>query len=222
MTECICCHLPKFVPPASATDKRPHVCPDCERHYGSTTSKTAVREAEHLAAWEKYFQSTRRHFLSEIEKLSSRAVDAETLAEDYRVALQDATRTISDGYAKADVGEELRKYIETDLVNNERQRRMNAHRALARANNALLDVGAIHEDHSGKCKCGKPAGRCEELKALAPVEKSLYEWEARQIQRMKQDLDHELRADHPAAASSRLWWRGLAAREDRRPSRSMR
>lgn len=214
MNECLCCHLMKAAPPLDRTDKAQQVCPECQVHY----SRPEQKNRDHLRAW----QAVAADLEARRRAAVARAVTAEKLAEDNRVALNDAMRVSVQGFFQdGNIGDELRTRIGAG-VNDEGVRLAGrAFRQRARALNAILFVADRHSDDSdtGTCKCGNRTTRCSEFRAIRSELPGAYEWERGQITRMDKGFDHELRADHPSAKE---WidrhqherWRGLPARDE--------
>jgi hypothetical protein len=222
VNECLCCHLMKADPPLDRTDKAQQVCPECQVHY----SRPEQKNRDHLRAW----QAVAADLEGRRRAAVARAVAAEKLAEDNRVALNDAMRvSVERFFQDGNIGDELRKRLGVG-VNDEGVRLAGrAFRQRARAMNAILFVADKHSDDSdtGTCKCGHRTSRCSEFRAIRSELPGAYEWERGQITRMDKGFDHELRADHPSAKE---WiarhqherWRGLPARDENANARSSR
>lgn len=220
MNECLCCHLMKAVPPLDRTDRAQQVCPECQVHH----SRPEQKNRDHPRAW----QAVAADLEGRRRAAVARALAAEKLAEDNRVALNDAMRVSVEGFFQnGNVGDELRKRLGAG-VNDEGVRLADrAFRQRARALNAILFVADKHSDDSdtGTCKCGHRITRCSEFRAIKSELPGAYEWERGQIRRMEKGFDDELRADHPSAKE---WidrhqherWCGLPARDENADARS--
>ncbi|WP_425839857.1 hypothetical protein [Microbacterium sp. PA5] len=214
MDECLCCHLFKFETPVSHTDKRPHVCEECQAHYRDPHR----RDADHITAWSLHHRNSMRIMKEKNYESRTRAEAAEAEAKELRVSLADAIRLLqADTSDHFDAfGPELRKRLQSDAVTTSEQRARSAYRQRDYSMNAL---SAIADHHYGtaeaKCRCG--SRNCTILEILSHEIEQIEAWEAAQRQRMRDGLEHGLRRDHPDAIKGGsqnqfTLWHGLPAR----------
>lgn len=197
MIQCACCFLFKFEAPVSPTDKAPHVCPDCVRHYG----RHDRMNADHLEAWQEHHKTVVTDLRGRLRHHIEAEQAAVQLAEDRRIALSDATRAYADGFFSADnVGPELRKALASDVNEKNLNLARSAFRLRDRVMNVVLAIADLHDERAdGRCRCGSAIAKCAEYQSIRSELPDAFKWENEQIRRMRDGLDHGLRKDHPEA-----------------------
>lgn len=141
----------KAEPPLDRTDKAQQVCPECQIHY----SRPEQKNRDHLRAW----QAVAADLEGRRRAAVARAVAAEKLAEDNRMALNDAMRVSVEGFFQdGNIGDELRARLGAG-VNDEGVRLAGrAFRQRARALNAILFVADRHADDSDTAPASAASG----------------------------------------------------------------
>lgn len=131
MLACACCLLLKVQPPISHTEKPQHVCTDCVRHWG----KHERMNQDHLAAWQEVAASLNQ----KLQESRATANAQAQLAEDRRVALEDAMRLPVDGFFQnGNVSDELRNVLGQGIDQTGRKLAQQAFRQRDRGMNAIL------------------------------------------------------------------------------------
>lgn len=103
--------------------------------------------------------------------------------------------------------------VQAEALSDSESRMRSAYFMRDRAMAAVWRIHELHDVEAGeKCSCGKTARACKELAALEFFRRDFYDWEKRNLSRMKEGLSHGLPLDHPEAKKhgpSRDWWKGM-------------
>lgn len=208
--ECLCCHIVSEFYFYSEHDLV--VCKGCHRHQGATVDKLRQRDEDHVAFWkselgvkaEDFRQDRARAFAlvrerdAKISELTD-VVNAlrEQLKADLRNGPEEAVRAWFDGERIAAAKAEVDK----------------SYRSRAHVLRVLWALDQLHHDDEkfeGRCSCGEETVQCSEWQAIYRARESLYRWEAKQVDRVRQGFDQELPRDHPEVVKHGAYWRTSA------------
>lgn len=203
--ECECCKIPCEMWFTSASD--PLICKGCRNHLGDSPTRCAQRNRQHAGLYRSELQlsqqgreADRRSHTAEMQKLEDRhtqkIVQMEAELTEQRVELSDLRAVIRSG----ELNPAVEKWLADQEVRDALDRRDRAYRSRDFAFAALWGMAKLHrydEHDEHLCICGRKASKCRELQAIAPELAALDDWEDKQIERLRDDLEHGLPREHP-------------------------
>lgn len=179
------------------------VCPACVRHQGSTTAKAIQRDTDHVALWHSELaiavdDHTTREAAFAAQLAAVRADHAKQVQQ-LRVEINDLQAVLRTGLDGAPPPTVERWWVSEQLADADESAR-HAYRSRDHAYRTLWFVVRLHHDDDNRdrhCSCGKRTAQCHEFKAIANIVPTLRRWEEKQIERLRDDLDHGLPDEHP-------------------------
>ena len=166
----------------------PSICADCLRHMGSDGPTAVRRDRQHVDLW----ADTATALLAERD--ADHAVEVAALHAE--IASRD--RLLAERPERVVVQNLDRQTVYEAEAEAERAFRSRDH-----AYRVLVEIRLLHrETTGGGCRCGRTG--CPVSEILDDF-RALERWEAKQIDRLKQGLPHDLPAGHPALLDRRGW-----------------
>jgi hypothetical protein len=170
-------------------------------HQGSTGERLAKRDKQHVAAWSAFYLTDVGDHESE---LVSAREEIDRLRQDAAIMqqqLDDMTYTLNTGVASTAVINAL----ETGRVRDADARTQAAYRSRDGFARTLWRIDALHGDSDRKSVCsgGERTEACGTCKLLEEARSFLYGWEAKEVERAREGLEHALPTEHPEARSLR-------------------
>jgi hypothetical protein len=177
---CPCCRLRQIY-------SRLPVCTDCELHQGNTGTKLQRRNDDHVRAWSK----ARSVLTAQTRRATERLVKE---LDEARIELEQRPVRI------------VRENLDAETVEKAVSDRDIAYRSRDIAMQALCRVRLLHRERApSECSCGRNYSKCQTAQIVQEYE-ALANWEAKQITRMRQNLNHYLPDNHPAILDRRSAW----------------
>lgn len=207
---CTCCFISTIPSVVSYTERPVPVCSNCEKHYGDLT-KTA---RDHGRMTSEQRDATARL----LERMDARrqALEQELAESNERAAT--LTAAIVSDYVERPIGD-VKRMVEEAIVADATNRANAIAKQRDRIMGAVFRIDELHHEVAERCSCKKRLSDCAEFASLDFIRSAYYQWETRQIERMKLGKSHGLPLDHPNGGPfrGRSWeWKGLpSTRQDR-------
>lgn len=208
LTQCWCCQALQPFKFTSPTDQV--VCSFCVRHLGS--DRAEKRDQDHLKMWVETLIDEREANRSAVEKLNAVLAQNDQELADLRAQVAELTNIVAGEFDRTPSGS-VRSLLENDIVKRAEKKSALEQRRNDRAMVALWRVNLLHREgelDALTCVCGASVARCDAWKAIEPVRQSLYDWETKNLNLLRQGLRHALPDDHPEVVAA-----GLAAKSAR-------
>ncbi|MGE2715141.1 hypothetical protein ACQI4L_13860 [Mycolicibacterium litorale] len=203
--DCECCKIPCQMWFTSVSDQV--ICKGCVGHLGDSPVRCAQRNRQHAGLYRSELlicqedrQSDLRKHEAEMQRLKDRhAQKVEQLERELaaqRVELGDLRAVIRNG----ELNPAVEQWFADEEVRDALDKRNRAYRSRDFVFAALWGVARVHrpdEQNDGFCTCGRKESKCQVLQAIEPELRALDDWEDKQIERLRDDLDHGLPWNHP-------------------------
>jgi len=195
--ECQCCHIRDF------TALRQGLCAPCEMHQGHTGRALGKRDTEHVAMWKRYCETTLNTQKTTLLRNQETMTRLRQEIDDLNQKLSDAEYSIKSSYMTDSVA----NWIESTQVAEATQQRDTAYRSRDRIAAILCEIDVLHHSNDGgACSCGKPTSKCEEYLWLTDERDFVYQWQQKQVDRMRKGQDHWLPPTIPREGLGRRLW----------------
>ena len=215
--KCHCCGLVRDMVFVSEQDQP--ICAVCMKHQGTDWVVVMRRDRAHQAEWHGVVDRVRADYQGRLNEAAeaTTALQAEAAAREAEIEalqgeierqellLRHLRQTVRNGYALVPP-ELVKEWLIDEAINFAESEVRRVFRSRAHAYRALYALNELHRHVEGdldRCACGLAASACPELRAIAPMEQILYQWERKQIEFAQRGLDHELPDDHPDAVRAR-------------------
>jgi hypothetical protein len=192
---CPCCRIPR-IPRREAGVRK--VCARCELHHGNTGERLLRKNADHVSEWSTFHAEAVRSASAEIERMTQALAQVNADNAVLQQQLEDTKYALTTGQPTLSV----LNMLETERVRDAEQRARQAYRSRDVLAAQLWRLDALHNDadRDGTCRCGLRTAQCEIWKLLEDERPFLYSWEAKQVDRLREGLDHGLPDEHPEVA----------------------
>lgn len=193
-TRCLCCNFDRVPSVVSHTEKPPQVCPNCSKHFGDWEK----RDRAHVEEWRKFLDRTVDGHAVRLSTAQEQIAKLEQQVRERDTRIEEFVASALEDYSTRPIGD-LQQFLQSEVVRDAERKRESAFRVRGRAMRAIWHLDELHRGAGdGKmCECGRPTRECKEFAAVEPVREELYEWERRQIERVKAGKMHELPDRHP-------------------------
>lgn len=201
---CHCCRVVVDFVFKSTSD---HViCKACQRHQGDTTAKALQRDRDHVGLWSSEVQLLREEFDADRMRAREATRELERRLRQTQLENESLKKTLERGFEGAAPADVERILID-QAVREAHEERDIAYSSRDHVYRSLWAVDDLHHDQEvpEHCSCGSRG--CPVLKALQPVQSSLYAWENKQITRAQNHRPHGLPRQHPKYTDPDDWGR---------------
>lgn len=164
------------------------MCPKCTTHYGAWEKA----DRAHVEEWRKVLDCTVD------ENAALHGIARQRIAE-LEERVDEFLALTVENYATRPLGD-LQQFVQAEVVRDAERKRDSAFRLRGRAMAALWHVDELHRlaaPDDRNCTCGRSTRECKEFASVDAMREELYEWERRQIERLKAGNMHELPNEHP-------------------------
>lgn len=193
INQCLCCGLPRSIYRDSPSAQQ--VCDECKQHNSRDLQRTIDL---HRKWWLEYTARADSEYRAFADRSRTRIKDADQRIEELEQKLGDLTAVVDSDYRDAPLGE-LQTWMQSESVKASESKMRAAYRARDSTMVALWRLDRLHGDSKvrGKCQCRERDDTCKARAALAPILPALDRWEARELERLRMELEHGLPRDHP-------------------------
>jgi hypothetical protein len=182
------------------------ICRGCRRHQAATKRSLDLREQDHIAFWRSALQLEQEDRAEERQAAVLAAQQQDQRIAQLAAEVLDLQGAVKNGLTAQPVAS-VERWLQNEAVDAATEERDRSYRSRDRALGVLLQLDRLHHEHPERdnyCSCGKTTNQCTEWQTIEDIRPFLHTWEARQIDRVKQGLEHGLPPDHP---ESRHQWR---------------
>jgi hypothetical protein len=205
--ECRCCGRAERFHFKSASDQV--ICDSCVRHQGDQPSRQKMREVEHKRLWQAILDDWHADYSQQIQTLLENHT-AEVAG--LRTELTSLRETVSDfrGALSSELNsrpvESLAAWFEQTNIAEAEARTERAHGFIGHLFRVLWAIDQLHAPGPDEDTCICPDARtCGVLAAMAPVRGRLYQWESKQVTRLREGRPHSLPDEHPQVRRGQPW-----------------
>lgn len=202
LTQCWCCQALQPFKFTSATDQV--VCSFCVRHLGP--DRAEKRDQDHVKMWVETLVDEREANRNAVEKLNAVLAGNDTELAGLRAQVAALTSIVAGEFDRAPSGP-VRRLLENDIVRRAEKKSVLEQRRRDRAMVAIWRVNLLHregERDALTCVCGASVARCDVWKAIEPMRRPMYDWEAKNVGFLRGGQRHALPDDHPAVVAAGL------------------
>ncbi|SDL03072.1 hypothetical protein SAMN05216282_12328 [Cryobacterium psychrotolerans] len=195
LTQCWCCQALQPFKFTSATDQV--VCSFCVRHLGA--DRAEKRDRDHLRMWVEILVDERESNRNTVEKLTATLAERDAALAGLTTRVDELTNVVAGEFDRAPTAQ-VRSLLENEVVKRADKRAALEQRRNDRLMAAIWRVDRLHregERDPHTCVCGTSLARCAEWQAVEPVRQALRDWEAKNLQLLRDGQRHALPDDHP-------------------------